>query len=100
MTGHEHDPGASILGQEAKSLINASEDIENEVFFGQTVPGQAVESLEGGLSGFSSIATGEIQGEYDQVRDSYSMQRIPTELKLNNSKQGIKGQHRDLAFNL
>ena len=98
MTRVEHDQSARAFGHEG-NLLNASNEIENEVFLGQTVPSWVIESLEGGLLGFSSIVTSEMWGEYNQVRDSYPKQRIPTDLKLNNSKQGNQGQHRDLAYN-
>ena len=62
MTRVEHDQSARAFGHEG-NLLNASSEIENEVFLGQTVPSLVEEFLEGGLSGFLSIITSKIQGE-------------------------------------
>ena len=43
-------------------------------------------------TGFSTIVSDDLQSEFNSIKDSYSSKRIPSDLKLNANRAGIKAR--------
>ena len=57
---------------------------------------EQIESLNGSkATGFSTMPSDDLQGEINSIKDSYASKKLPSDLKLNPNRAGIKANNKE-----